>query len=288
MKNSWIYGGIVFGILLVVFGISRYEHSGAPVTNVLPAIVTPETPPETPPVTPPVVDSTPVSHYIEITGGCDWKFTGSCVNVRSGAGTRYGVVMRLRAGIVLRVEPEAVAGDGFNWYKVIQDKQLWHPERVKSDWYVASDAGFVMHFTDPGDIQINASEVTPPTNKRIVVNLTKETLMAYDEDQLFMEESISTGIEANPTTAGKFKIFRKTPSRYMQGPLPDSDITESYDLPGVAWDMYFTADGSVLHTAYWHDSFGEPMSHGCINQRAENARTLYAWADLGTPVVIEE
>ena len=289
MKHLWIYAGIAAGILLIAFGISRYEHTNVPITNTLPATALPDTTPdETVPQTP-VVDATPLSHYIEIIGGCDWKFTGSCVNVRSGAGTRFAVVMRLRSGIVLRVEPETThSSDGFDWYKVIQDKQLWHPERVKSDWYVVVEPIFVRPFTDIGDVQIGSSDTISATSKHIVVNLTKETLSAYDGDTLFLEEKISAGIDVNPTTLGTFKIYRKTPSRYMQGPLPDSTITEEYDLPGVAWDMYFTTDGAVLHTAYWHDSFGTRMSHGCINQSAENAQKMYAWADLGTPLIVEE
>ena len=279
----------MLGILVIIFGISRFEHLGTGVNNVLPAAVAPADTPEVSPPPPPtpLVDVKPVSHYIEVTGGCDWQFTGSCINVRSGPGTNYRVVMRLRTGIVFRVEPETVSGDGFEWYKIIQDKQLWHPERVTSDWYVAADPDFVRSFTDPGEIQLDPGDTVPTTTKRIVINLTSETLYAYDGDQLYMQESISTGIGENPTTPGTFTIYRKTPSRYMQGPLPDGDVTESYDLPGVAWDMYFTRDGSVLHAAYWHDSFGKPMSHGCVNQPPENAKKLYAWADLGTSIIVE-
>jgi lipoprotein-anchoring transpeptidase ErfK/SrfK len=49
--------------------------------------------------------------------------------------------------------------------------------------------------------------------------------------------------------------------------------------------MYFYQDYG-LHGAYWHNNFGHPMSHGCINERIVDAKTLYGWADVGTPVSI--
>ena len=102
-----------------------------------------------------------------------------------------------------------------------------------------------------------------------------------------MEESVSTGVEGDLTSLGTYEVYKKTPSRYMQGPLPGvSD--EYYDLPGVPWDLYFTQEGSVLHGAYWHNNFGKPMSHGCVNQPPENAKKLYEWADLGTPVIVQQ
>ena len=73
----------------------------------------------------------------------------------------------------------------------------------------------------------------------------------------------------------------------MQGPLPGiSD--QYYDLPGVPWNLYFTEQGAVIHGAYWHDHFGERWSHGCVNLPAEVAHKLYEWADLGTPVIVQD
>ena len=96
---------------------------------------------------------------------------------------------------------------------------------------------------------------------------------------------ISTGLELSPTPAGTFTIFKKTPSRYMQGPLPG--FTDYYDLPGVPWNLYFTQQGAVIHGTYWHDSFGQPYSHGCVNLSPEDAKRLYEWAGLGTKVTVK-
>ena len=73
----------------------------------------------------------------------------------------------------------------------------------------------------------------------------------------------------------------------MQGPLLGvSD--QYYDLPGVPWDLYFTEQGGAIHGAYWHDKFGKRWSHGCVNLPLEEAKKLYEWADVGTPVVVRD
>jgi hypothetical protein len=109
---------------------------------------------------------------------------------------------------------------------------------------------------------------------------------AYDGDELFMQEPISVGLEGTPTPRGTFKVYTMIPSRYMQGPIPEvSD--QYYDLPGVPWNLYFTKDGAVIHGAYWHDHFGQPWSHGCVNLPPQKAKELYLWADIGTTVTVQ-
>ena len=226
---------------------------------------------------------TDLSQYIEITSGCGPYFDGDpCINMRSGPGIDYPVVLRLRKGVVLKVAG-TVTENGQTWYKIGFDGVIHYPERITSDWYVAAD--YVRLFTDEGKIEtmngINAS-----STKRIVVRLTNEMLYAYDGDTLFMQQSISTGLKSTPTPTGTFWVLRKNPDSYMQGPIPDfSD--QYYDLPGVPWDLYFIEDGTVIHGAYWHDHFGEPWSHGCVNLPPDQAKKLYEWAELGTPVIVE-
>ena len=102
-----------------------------------------------------------------------------------------------------------------------------------------------------------------------------------------MEMVISTGLELTPTPRGTFSVFKKTPSRYMQGPLPGLPY-DYYDLPGVPWNLYFTHEGAVIHGAYWHNSFGSRYSHGCVNLPPDEAKKLYDWAVLGTTVIVQD
>jgi len=220
--------------------------------------------------------------YVEIMDGCGPHFEGECLNVRSGPGTEYPVVTRLRNGMVLKVGGK-VERDGSVWYKIIFDEWLRYPERVEGDWYVA--ANYVRILLDEGDNTVWDKEHAP-TTKQIVINRSEQMISAFENEVLFMNEKISTGLELTPTPRGTFTIFKKTPSRYMQGPLPDiSD--QYYDLPGVPWNLYFTHEGAVIHGAYWHNSFGEAYSHGCVNLPPEQARKLYNWADLGTRVIVK-
>ena len=234
------------------------------------------------------ISKPPLFHYIEIVNGCDpYYATGTCVNIRSGPGTEYSPVERLRTGIVLKVSKNTVPGttDGRMWYKVVFDAEIRYPERVTSDWYIVADPEFVRPFENNGDE--NLTRGTPTTTKHIVVDLSEQTLYAYDGDTLFMKESVSTGLALTATPMGTFSVYRKTPSRYMQGPLPGvSD--QYYDMPGVPWNLYFTDDGAVIHGAYWHDHFGKTWSHGCVNLPPQKAKELYEWAPLGISVVVQE
>jgi hypothetical protein len=220
--------------------------------------------------------------YIMVSDSCGYNFADDCVVVRSGPGLSFPVVATLRNGMVLRIaEMEAIEADGHLWYKIIFDEWIRYPGRISKEWYVAAD--YVTRFTDVGLLEISTS--TPATNKRIVVDRSGQTLIAYDGDEVFMSTTISTGRDVTPTPRGTFTVFKKTPSRYMQGPLPGVS-TKYYDLPGVPWNLYFTEQGAVVHGAYWHESYGSQYSNGCVNIEPSEARTLYQWADLGMTVTV--
>jgi lipoprotein-anchoring transpeptidase ErfK/SrfK len=205
--------------------------------------------------------------------------------MRTGPGTEYKVHTRLRTGVVLKVATTTTTENGQSWYKVVFSTPLLYPERVSGDLYVVVDPTSVSPFTNEGNESV--SSTTASTTKRIVVSVSEEMLYAYDGDTLFMKEPISTGLELTPTAIGTFTVFKKTPSRYMQGPIPGVS-GQVYDLPGVPWDLYFTRSGAVIHGAYWHDHFGKPWSHGCINLSPQNAKKLYLWADVGMPVTVRK
>lgn len=221
--------------------------------------------------------------YIEIIDSCGAYFEGgACVNLRSGPGTSYEVVQKLRTGVVLRTSG-SIEAEGYVWYKVMFDEWLRYPERVEGDLYVAGD--FVRVFVDSGTVELTKD--TPATNKKVVIDLSDQMLYAYEGENFFMEESVSTGLELTLTPKGSFRIFKKMPSRYMQGPIPEvSD--QYYDLPGVPWTLYFTAQGAAIHGAYWHNNFGQVWSHGCVNLPPEKAMELYIWADPGTLVQVQD
>lgn len=125
--------------------------------------------------------------------------------------------------------------------------------------------------------------VTPPTptittGKIIMVDLSDSMTYAYQDGVLVYSALSSMGLPATPTVVGQFKIYNRLPSQTMSGP--------GYYLPGVQYVQYFY-QGYALHGAYWHNNFGQPMSHGCVNLRDDDAQWLYNFAELGTPVHVQ-
>lgn len=226
----------------------------------------------------PAEESPKSGKYIQIKDSCNFAYQGECVRVRSGAGLNEPVVGKLRTGMVLAYETVEEA-DGIKWYKIIFDEWLRYPERVSEDWYVAAD--FVEEVYDTQNTEASST-------KKIVVDRGDQTLKAFDGEALFMEVVISTGLELTPTPRGEFTVFQKLPTRYMQGPLPYLKDQSYYDVPGVPWNLYFTEQGAVIHGAYWHNSFGTPYSHGCVNLPSDQAKKLYDWAHIGTTVVVRD
>ncbi len=119
-------------------------------------------------------------------------------------------------------------------------------------------------------------------DKRIQVDLTKQILYAYDNNQLTYSFPISSG-KWFPTPVGTFKPWAKLSSTRMVG--GNIALGTHYDLPGVPYVVYFY-QGYAIHGAYWHSNFGHPMSHGCVNVSVDNAALLYKFIDLDTPITI--
>jgi len=118
----------------------------------------------------------------------------------------------------------------------------------------------------------------PPTEDRwIDIDLSEQRLAAYVGTVPVYATRISSGVPNMPTRTGQFHIYRKLASTTMSGP--------GYSLPGVPWTMYY--DGNyAIHGTYWHDNFGQPMSHGCVNLPTADAKWLFDWALENTLVVI--
>ncbi|MCL4354260.1 L,D-transpeptidase [Patescibacteria group bacterium] len=127
--------------------------------------------------------------------------------------------------------------------------------------------------------------------KRIEVDLTNQRLYAYDGNALVYNFPVSTGKSATPTPTGGFWPWIKLRFDRMIGP--------GYDLPNVPYVIYFynanfpQSSGYSLHGTYWHNNFGYPMSHGCVNLSIPDAAKLYYWIDLpsnnnpGTIIIIK-
>ncbi len=122
----------------------------------------------------------------------------------------------------------------------------------------------------------------PTTSKWIEINLTTQTVTAYEGSMPIKSVVVSTGVARTPTVLGIYKIYRKIPSQTMSGGSQASG--DYYYLPNVTDVMYFYSDYAI-HGTYWHNNFGRPMSHGCVNMTLADAKWFYQWASVGTIVV---
>ena len=111
----------------------------------------------------------------------------------------------------------------------------------------------------------------------IEVIVSEQKLIAWQGDTPVFETIVSTGKPGFETIPGEFRIYVKYDKTRMRGP--------GYDTPDVPWTMYYYR-GFAIHGAYWHNNFGTPVSHGCVNLRVPEARALYEWASVGTRVVV--
>jgi lipoprotein-anchoring transpeptidase ErfK/SrfK len=164
-------------------------------------------------------------------------------------------------------------------------------------WYIITDELGELQYRAPASHFrfIQAEELAPLSSdipadkKRIEVSLTDQTLTAYEGDTVVLNAKISSGVDTESsngvptkTPRGNFNIEIKMPSKHMG----DGRITndpEAYEFPGVPWTSFFVWNvGVAFHGTYWHDSFGIPMSHGCINMKNEEAKWIYRWS---TPVI---
>lgn len=137
----------------------------------------------------------------------------------------------------------------------------------------------------PTDTPIPQSVVLPaavaPGERWIDVNLSTQTLVAYEGDTAVFTSLVSSGTWQHPTVIGQFRIYMRYEAQDMNGYLLGYD----YYLPNVPYVMYFYED-YALHGTYWHNNFGTPMSHGCVNLPTPNAEWIFNWSAVGTLVSV--
>jgi LysM repeat protein len=135
--------------------------------------------------------------------------------------------------------------------------------------------------TTAGSTAGQSADVPAPTittGKQIVVDLSDQMTYAFEDGQLVRSVLSSTGLPATPTVLGDYRIYLRYTAQTMSGP--------GYYLPDVPYVMYFY-QGYALHGTYWHNNFGRPMSHGCVNLPTPEAEWFFNFAQIGTPVHVK-
>lgn len=144
--------------------------------------------------------------------------------------------------------------------------------------------GFLPVFSEKASAKTYSSRISQTrlarpqrTGQWIEVDLSQQRLTAWKGRNRVRSYIVSTGKSRTPTRTGTYRVQRKYSSTSMRG--------RGYYVPNVPYTMYYSG-GYAMHGAYWHNRFGTPVSHGCINLPVRQARWLYRWAPVGTRVVV--
>ncbi|MGC8780642.1 MAG: SH3 domain-containing protein [Anaerolineae bacterium] len=144
---------------------------------------------------------------------------------------------------------------GARWYRIGADR-----------WVEGSWVGVARFKPRPSSIG--------PNERWVGVNLSEQTAVAYEGDRPVYAMLVATGLPGTPTVQGIFRTWLRLETGVMAGP--------GYYLEDVTWTCYFYS-GYGLHTAYWHDAFGRPRSHGCVNLSPYDAWWIFRWSAPGGP-----
>ncbi len=178
---------------------------------------------------------------------------------------------RLYFGTVHWLKGVEAGPDGQPWYQIID-------EADSSIYYVPA----VQVRPIPPEELTPISPDVPFEKKNIKVDLKTQTLTCTENGQVVLQTPVSTGWaglsidEPTTTPTGTYNIQDKMPSKHMGNANLAAGV-DDYVLPGVPWVGFFTTQGHAFHGTYWHDNFGVPMSHGCVNMRTEDAKWLFRW-----------
>ncbi len=194
-------------------------------------------------------------------------FTTARRDANADAAERY----RLYYGSTYWAMDAITDRQGVTWYA------LWD-DRINETFFAPARTLRLVKESDLAPISPNV------TGKWIQIDTSSQLLTAFEDTTPVFETLISSGrnYSGDPalgdfrTPLGTHTIHRKRPERHMAA--GDAAATDFFDLPGVSWVSYFSG-GMAFHGTYWHNDYGTPWSHGCINMRPEDARWLYRWTE---------
>jgi lipoprotein-anchoring transpeptidase ErfK/SrfK len=164
-----------------------------------------------------------------------------------------------------------------NWQA---EPQRGGPNRPESEWDWVHDNDspyFPGQSWEPPQTVRGANGLELTGEKWIDIDIGDQTLTAYQGDTAIRYFSISSGSARYPTVQGTFYTYSRTELQDMSG--GSEAAGDYYYQPDVPWVQYFF-EGYAIHGAYWHNQFGTPIGHGCINMRVDESQWLYEWTGV--------
>lgn len=187
------------------------------------------------------------------------------------------------------------------WLQQVQHPRLYYSQVLWIDSIDTNSQGQVMYrinekYGNCGDIYWAAAEAFRPISeeelapihpeaeeKRIVVDLNRQALSCFEGSREVYFCTVSTGakfdylgnaVDEWATPPGAHLPWRKSISIHMGG----GSTGAGYDTPGIGWSILFDPNGAAIHSTFWHNDFGVPRSHGCVNTRPEDAKWIFRWS----------
>ncbi len=191
-----------------------------------------------------------------------------------------------------RISPYVYAKNGYRLYygSTHWVKSVVVTREEKSTWYEIYDTHLRVSFyvptynmrLIPDDELALLSPDIPDADKFIHVDLEQQLVTAFEGETMVFSSRCSSGAKGTRTPAGDFSTYHKGPSIHMTN--QGDAVNNIYDLPGVPWCSFFSGDGAAFHGTYWHNDYGRPRSHGCVNLPSEAAKFIYRWTRPKVPV----
>jgi lipoprotein-anchoring transpeptidase ErfK/SrfK len=163
----------------------------------------------------------------------------------------------------------------------------------KSIWYEIYDSlKHKTYYVPTYDMRIVPDEELAPLSpdvpedlKHIHVDLATQTVTAFEDQTPVLISRCSSGAGNTKTPLGDFRTYHKAPSVHMTN--EGDDEVGIYDLMGVPWCSFFTGTGIAFHGTYWHNDYGRPRSHGCVNMTSDDAKFIYRWTNPVVPLGVD-
>ena len=180
--------------------------------------------------------------------------------------SRY-VAYKLYYGTIYRVVG-AVADDDGNWWYQLKEGITYSPGPYVPAWAVRRIPPEEMAPISPGH-----------PDKWMEISIDAQTLTCFNGETAVFHTGIASGLSGTATPRGEHRVLYKRHTSRMTGGSGDG----YYDLPGVAFPVYFTWSTVAIHGTYWHNDFVRRHSHGCVNVTNQAAQWIFRWAEPVAP-----
>jgi hypothetical protein len=191
-----------------------------------------------------------------------------------------------------------------SWWKLIESKfippRFYYSQILWVDKIKIKNDGKINYrvnerFGNPGDLLWVPAEALKPLSEKDIIPIHPEaeekqividasfahqTLSCFEGNQEVYFCRVSTGATPAETPLSYFgsegfNIYSKYNSIQMSGGTNEA----GWMIPGIGWASFFYPGGIAIHSTFWHNNFGEPTSHGCINAAPKDAKWIYRWSN---------